>query len=132
MAHRITWIDEPWIMQVTFEGRLTSEDIEAVMAVCLPQAEKHPINFLFDLTQTYTIEPGVMRSNSMRQLMTHRNTKWFAITGVKGLRGFGDQVFTRFTSFKICPTLDEAQTFLEEIVARQKAQVRTPEGQHSI
>ena len=132
MAHRITWIDEPWIVQVTFEGLLTSEDIEAVIEVCLPQAESHPINFLFDLTQAYAIEPGVMRSKSMRQLMTHPNSKWFAITGVEGLRGFGDQVFMRFTSFKIFPALDEARIFLRETVERQKSSVRILEGQHSV
>ena len=120
MSHKITWIDEPWLMFVEYYDRLAYRDVEEVMQVCIPQTEKHPIYFLIDLTKTGTFDPALLKSQSTMKLMRMPNTKLFAIVGVKGLFKFLVNYFSPFAQMKVFNDAEEARTFIEAEVAKAK------------
>lgn len=114
MGHRIYWIEEPHILGVDYTGIGTSEDLEAVLDYCLPQCDAHPICFLVNLNESSGFEPSILKSLKMKQVLTHPNTKWWAIVGVHGMYKFAFQFFMRFVAVKAFDQQEEAVSFLKE------------------
>jgi hypothetical protein len=123
MAHKIEWIEEPWIMRVTYVDRMTAEDIEAVMTVCIEAVEKHPANFMVDLSNISFHESNLFRSKALINLFRHRNTKWFAFLGLTGVLHTAAKALMMRTPFKSFADEQEAIAFL-----RQKAEIQKAEA----
>lgn len=120
MPAKSTWIEEPWIMKVTYTGKVTLQDIDSMMNICVAEADKHPINFIVDFSDADTPDPAIFRSAALRKLLGHDNRRWFAFVGLEGIYRMGAQLLMRFTSFKSFNTEEEAVTFLTEMVEHQK------------
>ena len=122
MAQKIEWIEEPWIMRVTYLDRITADDIETVMKVCIEAVEKHPANFLVDVSTVSFHESSLFRSKTLIALFRHRNTRWFAFVGMNAmLRGAAQALMLR-TPFKTFTNESEAVAFLHQKAEQQKAQ----------
>lgn len=124
MPYKLEWIEEPWLMRADYFGTITAEDAEAVMTTCLEAADKHPVNFLVNLTESNGFSPSVLKTASGIKLLRHPNTKWFAYVGIRGVFRMGTQIFMRFVPFKSFDTVEEAQAFLEEMVQHQKQEAK--------
>ena len=124
MAHKIEWIEEPWLLRVTYIDRMTSEDIEAVMDFCIKTAEKHPLNFLVDLTTVRFQESSVYRSKSLINLLRHRGSRWFAFVGLNGVMAAAANALMTRTPWKSFPKDKDAEAvaFLKTKVEQQKAE----------
>jgi hypothetical protein len=123
MAHRIDWIEEPWIMRVTYtDNRMTAEDIETIMKVCIEAVEKHPANFLVDLSKVSFHESNLFRSKALINLFRHRNTKWFAFVGLTGMLHTAAKALMMRTQFKSFNNEQEAIAFLRQKAEEQKVE----------
>ncbi len=122
MAHKIEWIEEPWVLRVTYIDRMTAEDIEAVMTFCIAAVEKHPANFMVDLSQIKFHESNLFRSKALINLFRHRNTKWFAFLGLTGMLHTAAKALMMRTPFKSFTDEQEAIAFLLQKAEVQKAE----------
>jgi hypothetical protein len=122
MAHKIEWIEEPWIMRVTYIDRITIEDVNIIMKTCVDAVEKHPANFLVEMVNVRFHDASVFRSKALMTLVLHRNTKWFALVGVNGLLQTAAKTLLMRTRFKSFNTLDEAIAFLRQKAELEKAE----------
>ena len=122
MAHKIEWIEEPWIMRVTYIDRMTAEDVEAVMSVCVEAVDKHPANFLVDFSNISFHESNLFRSKALINLFRHRNTKWFAFLGLNGMMHTAAKALMMRTPFKSFTNEQEAIEFLKKKAEQQKAE----------
>ena len=122
MAHKIEWIEEPWIMRVTYIDRMTAEDVETVMKVCIDAVDKHPANFLVDFSNISFHESNLFRSKSLIGLFRHRNTKWFAFLGLNGIMHTAAQALMMRTPFKSFNDEQEALAFLQKKAEQQKVE----------
>jgi hypothetical protein len=129
MGHKMTWLDEPWSMRVDYSELTTVDDLEEVMSVCIPAAQKHPINFLIDFREVEQVEPALLRSPAFLELFRQPNTKWFAMVGAKGLVRMGVALFGRYMSAKHFNDVESALAFLEEMVAHQKQMAHSKDVQ---
>lgn len=123
MPHVITWIEEPWLMQVDYSGVINNNDVDEVMAVCLEAADKNPINFIVNLTDSSGFHPSIVKTKLGMALLKHPNTRWFAYVGVRGIFRMGTQIFMRFVRFKMFDTVEEARTFLDKEIEHQKQEI---------
>lgn len=123
MPYKLEWIEEPWLMRADYFGTITPDDVEGVMLACLELADKHPINFIVNLTESNGFSPSVLKNKSGLKLLRHPNTKWFAYVGITGVFRMGTQIFMRFVPFKAFDTVEAAQTFLEEMIVHQKLEL---------
>lgn len=121
MSTRTYWIDEPWIMGVEYHGVVTNQDVDEVMSICIPAADKHPIAFLVDVSNAQRLDPNVLKSKSIIELVRHHNTRFFALVGVNPIIRIAVQFFMRFSSFKLFDDKDAALQFLKEQIEREKA-----------
>jgi len=120
MPHRMEWIEEPWLLQVDYIGTITEEDAEKVLQKCLEYAEKHPINFLVNLTESNGFSPSVVKTKTGMKVLRHPNVKWWGYVGIRGIFQMGTKIFMRFVPFKAFNTVEEARAFLLEMVQHQK------------
>jgi len=122
MAHKIEWIEEPWIMRVTYIDRITIQDVDVVMKTCVEAVDKHPANFIVEMINVRFHESNIFRSKDLMKLMIHHNTQWFALVGVNGMLQMAARALLARTRFKSFNTLDEAVAFLREKAELQKAE----------
>ncbi|MBI1258379.1 MAG: hypothetical protein GC204_12985 [Chloroflexi bacterium] len=122
MAHKIEWIEEPWIMRVTYVDRMTAEDVEMVMKVCIEAVDKHPANFLVDFSNISFHESNLFRSKALINLFRHRNTRWFAFLGLTGIMHTAASALMMRTPFKSFTNEQEAVDFLRQKAETQKVQ----------
>jgi hypothetical protein len=122
MAHKIEWIEEPWIMRVTYIDRITIQDVDLVMKTCVEAVDKHPANFIVEMINVRFHESNIFRSKDLMKLMIHHNTQWFALVGVNGMLQMAARALLARTRFKSFNTLDEAIAFLREKAELQKAE----------
>ena len=122
MAHKIEWIEEPWIMRVTYIDRITIQDVDLVMKTCVEAVDKHPANFIVEMINVRFHESNIFRSKDLMKLMIHHNTQWFALVGVNGMLQMAARALLARTRFKSFNTLDEAVAFLREKAELQKAE----------
>src|SRR4051812_48133537 len=108
MAHKIEWIEEPWVMRVTYIDRITTADVEVVMKTCVDAVEKHPANFLVEMVNVSFHESSIFRSKALMNLVIHRNTRWFALVGVNGMLQMAARALLARTRFKSFSTDEEA------------------------
>ena len=120
MAHKIEWIEEPWVMRVTYIDRITTADVEVVMKTCVDAVEKHPANFLVEMVNVSFHESSIFRSKALMNLVIHRNTRWFALVGVNGMLQMAARALLARTRFKSFSTDEEAVAFLLEKAQLQK------------
>jgi hypothetical protein len=122
MAHKIEWIEEPWVMRVTYIDRITIEDVDVVMKTCVEAVDKHPANFLVEMVNVRFHESNIFRSKDLMKLVIHHNTQWFALVGVNGMLQMAARALLARTRFKSFNTPDEAIAFLCEKAQIQKAE----------
>lgn len=122
MAHKIEWIEEPWIMRVTYIDRITIQDVDLVMKTCVEAVDKHPANFIVEMINVRFHESNIFRSKDLMKLMIHHNTQWFALVGVNGMLQMAARALLARTRFKSFNTLNEAIAFLREKAELQKAE----------
>jgi len=122
MAHKIEWIEEPWVMRVTYTDRITIEDVDEVMKTCVEAVDKHPANFIVEMINVRFHESNIFRSKDLMKLMIHHNTQWFALVGVNGMLQMAARALLARTRFKSFNTLNEAIAFLREKAELQKAE----------
>lgn len=121
MEHKVEWIEEPWIMRVTWVGNLKVDDLEAVMKICMDAADKHQVNFLVDARQVKFHDPKIFRSTALISLIRHRNSKYFAFLGVTGVMQLATQVLMTRSPFKAFSEEQKAIEFLKAKTEVQKA-----------
>lgn len=121
MSTNTYWIDEPWLMGVDYHGVITNHDVDDVMSICIPAADKHPIAFLVDVSDAKKLDPSVLKSKSIMELVRHRNTRFFAMVGVNAVLRISVQFFMRFTAFRLFEDRDTAIQFLKEQIEKEKA-----------
>ena len=121
MEHKAEWIEEPWVMRVTWKGRLTLEESNVIFKVCMDAAENHPVNFLVDFTEVKFTDPKIFRSTALISLIRHRNSRWFAFLGLTGVLQMAAQVLmTTRSPFKAFNDEQKAVDFLLSKAAVQK------------
>ena len=129
MGHKYEWVEEPWIMKVSYYGRLMHDDLESVMEHCLKVVDKHPANFLIDITEVDGFDPNTMKSKSIIVFTRHPNTKWFAVVGLEmSVIKLGIAILGRFASIKVFNNTEAGLTFLREMVEHQKQDMAEPES----
>jgi stage II sporulation SpoAA-like protein len=122
MEHKAEWIEEPWIMRVTWKGRLTVADTDTLMKICLDAADKHEVNFLVDFREVKFHDPKIFGSTSLMSLIRHRNSKWFAFLGLTGVLQMAAQVLMTRSPFKSFTDEQKAIEFLRAKTEIQKAE----------
>mgnify|MGYP001062515589 CR=1 FL=1 len=129
MPYDIKWIEEPWIMRVTYSGYVSTDDVNSVMEICVVEAEKHQINFLVEFADFEGIDMKVWRVNQVMALMRNPNVRWFTIIGMNPAIRMLSQLAMRFNMFKSFDTEEKALEFLYKMVDVQK-QEKTDTGKN--
>jgi hypothetical protein len=81
MPSKVYWVEKPWIMSADYEGRLTVQDFDDVMRVCLEALEHQPVYFVVDLSKISTYPLAAPKISSMMKMRSHPNTAAFAWVG---------------------------------------------------
>jgi len=122
MPYKMQWVDEPWLLRVDYIGTISETDAEEVLQKCMEYADQHTVNFLVNLTESNGFRPAVVKTKTGLKLLRHHNVKWWGYVGIKGIFQMGTKIFMRFVPFKAFNSVEEAQTFLEDMVKHQKQQ----------
>src|SRR5690348_13460730 len=116
MAHELSWIDEPWIMNVEYSKTIGAREVDEVMQICIDHADHHPIYFLVDVSGAERFEPDLLRLKSTIALLKHPHTHWFAYVGMNSVIRMAVQILMHYTGFKAFSNREDALAFLRDMV----------------
>lgn len=114
------WLEEPFILAMTYTGNVTVQEVEVAVDAAIHAADMHRIHFLVDVRKLGSMPGSVVRVSHARELLDHPNGGWFAIVGTNSFVKFFMQVFVRHR-FKVVDTLEEGEAFLRERIRYEDA-----------
>ncbi len=116
MPAKTYWIEEPHIMCAHYSGKVSVEDVDLVVAGCLPELEARPMVFLLQARDAMFFDINVLRHGGLLKLVRHRNTICFAIVGLNRMVQAGLQLL-HVRSVKPFDDTDDAVAYLREQVS---------------
>ena len=119
MPSKVYWAEEPAIAAADYEGVVTTEDLEHVMAECLKMVEVNPVYFVVDMLKATSLPKNILKLASLSKLVNHPNSRWFAFIGPPVIVRFAMQVIHR-KSAKIFETREDGLIFLRERVQAER------------
>ncbi|MFP4323239.1 MAG: hypothetical protein ACLFTK_12365 [Anaerolineales bacterium] len=119
MAYDVYWIQEPHLISADYSGPVSVDDLDAVIAFCLPAADNNPVYFLIDMHASTSWPANILKLASLNRLLDHPNTRWFALVGHNPFLKFVIQLSRRSTKVKFFEVRADAVEFLQERVTEE-------------
>ncbi len=116
------WINEPWIFATDFSGKVTTEDIDAVMHRYLGIVEKQSGYFLLDMSESKSFPTDMFQLASIRKVVDNDNTLWFAVINPDVFTNYATRLLVRDKA-KIFEDRDKAIAFLRGMVRIDKGEI---------
>ncbi len=84
MGFHTNWINEPYIMETTYEGRVSGNDLQMSMLEHLGAVQEQELYILLNFSDAERVPPSLLELPALSQVVGHGHTCWLAIVNPEG------------------------------------------------
>jgi hypothetical protein len=84
MAFHTDWTNEPYIMETTYSGRVSGNDLQMSMLEHLGAVQEQELYILLNFSDAERVPPSLLELPALSQVVGHGNTRWLAIVNPDG------------------------------------------------
>ena len=84
MAFQTDWVNEPYIMETTYSGRVSGHDLQMSMLEHLGAVQQQELYILLDFSEAERVPSSLLELPALSQVVGHGNTRWLAIVNPEG------------------------------------------------
>jgi hypothetical protein len=84
MTFHTEWVNEPYIMETIYEGRVSGNDLQMSMLEHLGAVQEQDLYILLDFSDADRVPPSLLELPALSQVVGHGNMRWLAIVNPEG------------------------------------------------
>lgn len=79
MAFYTEWVNEPYIIETHYAGRIAGSEVDMNMLEYLGIVQIQPVYILLDMSEVESLPNQFLQLSSLGQVIAHPNASWVAI-----------------------------------------------------